>query len=63
MEHPSVAQSLAKLAIAGEQAGVSFHEIIQMLSSGIAVETLFNLFESRMHKRDRTPERSSRWVM
>jgi hypothetical protein len=62
VERPSVAQSLAKLAIAGEQAGIGFH-LIHMLSTGITVETLLNLIESRPHKPDPTADRSSRWVM
>jgi hypothetical protein len=33
VERPSVAQSVAKLAIAGGQAGISFREIIHMLST------------------------------
>lgn len=63
MERPSVAQSLAKLAIAGQQAGISFHELIHMLSTGITVETLLNFIEWRLHKPDPTADRSSRWVM
>ena len=63
VERPSVAQSLAKLAIAGEQAGISFHEIIHMLSTGITVETLLNFIESRLRNPDRTADRSVRWVM
>lgn len=63
MEQPSFAQSLAKLAIAGEQAGISFHEIIHMLSTGVTVETLLNLIEWRLRNPDRTAGRSLRWVM
>ena len=60
MEPPSVEQSRAELAIAGEQAGISFHEIIHMLSTGMTVETLLNFIESRLRNPDRTADRSMR---
>jgi hypothetical protein len=43
MQPPSTAQALYKLAIAGEQAGFSLEQMIQMLTAGITVETLHPL--------------------
>jgi hypothetical protein len=43
MQRPSTAQTVYKLAIAGEQAGFSIEEMIQMLNAGITVETLLHL--------------------
>ena len=62
MRRSSIAQSVYKLAIAGEQAGFSVVGMIQMLNAGITVETLLDLIEWRL--RDAVPEsRSSRWIM
>ena len=62
MQRSSIAQSVYKLAIAGEQAGFSVERMIQMLNAGITVETLLDLIEWRL--RDAAPEgRSSRWIM
>lgn len=54
--------TIAKLIIAGEQAGFSIDQMIQLLETGMTVETLFNLIEIRITGRAAVP-RSSRWVM
>lgn len=56
-------QTVCKPAIAGEQAGFSVEEVIQMLKAGITVETLLYLIEWRLGTADPGPARSSRWIM
>jgi hypothetical protein len=63
MQRPSTAQTVYKLAIAGEQAGFSVEEMIQMLNAGITVETLLYLIEWRLGAADDRQARSSRWIM
>jgi hypothetical protein len=62
MATPSLQTSIAKLAIAGEQAGFTVEQMIQMLNAGVTVEGLLRLIEWRM-----TPIteelRSSRWIV
>jgi hypothetical protein len=65
MATPSVAASVFKLAIAGEQAGFTIDQMIDLLNAGVTVDTLVGLIELRSS----TPSvqaselRSSRWVM
>ena len=67
MQRPSIEQSIYKLALAGEQAGFSVEQMIQMLNAGLTVETLLHLIEWRLDagRQDATPAaaRSSRWIM
>jgi hypothetical protein len=60
MEKPSTAQVVYKLAVAGEQAGFSLEEMIQILNAGVSVETLLHLIELRL--REAAPSSSS-WMM
>jgi hypothetical protein len=59
----STAQAVYKLAIAGEQAGFSLEQMIQILDAGVSVETLLHLIELRLREGDPGPARSSRWIM
>jgi hypothetical protein len=62
MQRTSIALSVYKLALAGEQAGFSLEDMIQMLNAGLTVESLLRLIEWRL--RDVVPEaHSSRWIM
>jgi len=63
MQRPSAAQAVYKLTSAGEQAGFTVEEMIQMLNAGITVETLLHLIEWRLRGIDPSPARSSRWIM
>jgi hypothetical protein len=63
MQRPSTAQTVFKPAIAGEQAGFSLEEMIQMLNAGITVETLLQLIEWHLGEVRPSPARSSRWIM
>jgi hypothetical protein len=40
--------AIRKLALAGEQAGFSVEEMIQLLKTGVSVETLLDLVCSRL---------------
>jgi hypothetical protein len=48
MSKSSLTIAISKLAIAGEQAGLSVEEIIEVLESGVRVETLFELIALRL---------------
>jgi hypothetical protein len=48
-------EAIRKLARAGEQAGISIDEMIQMLESGLPVETLFCLIEWRLRVQEKIP--------
>jgi hypothetical protein len=43
MENSSLVSAIEKLAIAGEQAGFTVEQMIQLLNDGLTVETLFDL--------------------
>jgi hypothetical protein len=48
---PSIASSVYKLALAGEQAGFALEQMIDMLNTGITVATLLGLIEARLASR------------
>jgi len=43
MENPSLIIAISKLAVAGEQAGFSLEQMIELLDAGLSVETLLEL--------------------
>ena len=45
---PNLPQSVAKLAMAGEQAGFSVEQMIELLSAGLSVATLLDLIMWRL---------------
>ena len=61
MEHP-IMTAVEKLVLAGERAGFSVEEMIQLLQTGATVETLLQLIEWRLSPPMVEPH-SSRWVM
>lgn len=67
MASPSLFTALAKLAIAGEQAGFSIDQMIQLLHDGLNVESLLDLIESSLQREKqpalRPTARSSRWLV
>jgi hypothetical protein len=65
MTTPSLAASVYKLAMAGEQAGFTIEQMIELLNAGLAVDSLLKLIEQRLELSTvQTSEpRSSRWVM
>lgn len=48
MTRASLTTAIAKLAIAGEQAGFTVEEMIDMLNSGLAIESLLHLIAWRL---------------
>ena len=62
MEQPTLMTAIAKLVLAGEQAGLTVEQMIQLLQTGASVEALLNLIELRLFPRV-APLQSSRWVM
>jgi hypothetical protein len=52
METTSKAEAARKLALAGQQAGLSIDKMIQMLDSGLTVEILLCLIECRLRVQD-----------
>jgi hypothetical protein len=63
MENSSLVSAIEKLAIAGEQAGFTVEQMIQLLNEGLTVETLFDLILWRHHMPNpMTPASSRHWV-
>jgi hypothetical protein len=54
MDKRSIVQAVYKLALAGEQAGFSLEQMIELLKSGITVPTLLLLIEVRLICQGRT---------
>jgi hypothetical protein len=48
MERTRLVTAIGKLAIAGEQAGLSVEQMIQLLNDGLTVETLLELISWRL---------------
>jgi hypothetical protein len=48
MAVPSIAASVFKLAVAGEQAGFTMEQLIELLNAGVTVESLLRLIERRL---------------
>jgi hypothetical protein len=66
MERPSLVRAVSKLAVAGEQAGFSVEQMIELLDSGLSVETLLDLISWRLQgetKPTTHPHCSSGWVV
>jgi hypothetical protein len=61
MEKP-VMTAVEKLVLAGEEAGFSVEQMIQILQTGTSVEALLCIIEWRLCPPAMQP-RSSRWVM
>lgn len=49
MENPSLVLAISKLAAAGEQAGFSLEQMIDLQDHGLEVETLLELICWRLH--------------
>jgi hypothetical protein len=62
VEQPTLMTAIAKLVVAGEQAGFTVEQMIQLLETGASVEALLDLIELRLFHHV-TTLRSSRWVM
>lgn len=49
MENPSLVVAVSKLAAAGEQAGFTLEQMIDLLDGGLEVEALLELICMRLH--------------
>lgn len=66
MEKPSLLTAGGKLAIAGEQAGFSIEQMIELLNEGLSVETLLDLISWRLQEvrpATASPACSSGWIV
>ena len=54
MEQPSYLHAVQQLAVAGEQAGVSVDEMIQLLSSGSSLDSVVDLIMQRLESSEIT---------
>lgn len=61
MENPSLVLAISKLAAAGEQAGFTLEQMIDLLDAGLEVETLLDLICMRLCGGQ--PACTSNWVM
>lgn len=62
MENSSLVSAIEKLAIAGEQAGFTVEQMIQLLNDGLTVETLLDLISWRHQMPNRMTALTSHWV-
>jgi hypothetical protein len=66
MENPSLVLAISKLAAAGERAGFTLEQMIDMLDHGLEVETLLELICLRLNPAATTPDHvvsQCHWVM
>jgi hypothetical protein len=61
MEKP-IMTAIGKLVLAGEKAGFSVEQMIQILQTGASVEALRNMIEWHLSSHVAEP-RTSRWIM
>jgi len=63
MATPSLVRAIGKLAAAGERAGFTLEEMIQLLDSGVSVATLLELISRRLEDPPPRPLHRTNWVM
>jgi len=65
MESPSLVLAISKLALAGEHAGFTLEQMIELLNDGLSVGTLLELIAWRLHGAPLAQDVSlrSHWVM
>lgn len=66
MANPSLLSAVRKLAIAGEQAGFTLEQMIELLDEGLSVQNLLELISWRLAERETpiaSPARSSIWIV
>jgi len=66
MANPSLLSAVGKLAIAGEQAGFTVEQMIELLNEGLSAENLLDLISWRLEETE-TPiasrARSLGWIV
>ena len=63
MATPSLVRAIGKLAAAGERAGFSLEEMIQLLDSGVSVATLLEMIAQRLESDPPQSPQPTHWVM
>ena len=66
MAAAALMKAIEKLAVAGEEAGLSVEQMIEMLNGGVSVETLIELISCRLDLLQNSKPSvlsSVRWVM
>ena len=63
MPSPTTAQVVCELAIAGEEAGFSLEQMIELLTAAVGADALCHLVELRLVEANPSAARSSRWIM
>jgi hypothetical protein len=63
MATPSLVRAIGKLAAAGERAGFTLEEMIQLLDSGVSVETLLELITRRLEVQSPRSQHRTNWIM
>lgn len=63
MATPSLVRAIGKLAAAGERAGFTLEEMIQLLDGGVSVEMLLELITRRLESQPPHSRQSTNWVM
>jgi hypothetical protein len=63
MEHPVLVRAIGKFAAAGNQAGFSVEQMIEILNAGVGVETLLDIIERMLMGQPNPQCGSSHWIM
>jgi hypothetical protein len=63
MATPSLVRAISKLAAAGERAGFTLEEMIQLLDSGVSVQMLLELITWRLEEPPPHSPHRPNWVM
>ena len=63
MERAVLARAIEKFAAAGEEAGFSVEQMIQILNAGVGVEPLLDIIERMLVGKPNSQCGSSRWIM
>jgi hypothetical protein len=63
MATPSLVRAIGKLAAAGERAGFTLEEMIQLLDSGVSVATLLELITQRLEAPPSHSPQPENWIM
>jgi hypothetical protein len=63
MVTPTLVRAIGKLAAAGERPGFTLEEMIQLLDSGLSVETLLELIARRLEAPPLDSPRPTNWIV
>jgi len=66
VQNPSLLSAVSKLALAGESAGFSVEEMIQLLNAGVSIEALLQMIAARLDavvEKPAAEANSPRWVV